>query len=149
MGRYAYFSTGFEYKFWFAVQPSEDIWEFGGNNTTEETGGSVAEGDCDGDCDCDCDCGHEEAQPEHEWVASEDLDYIISKLLDCAKENGVKLPDFDSFEKSVDGTNSMWNTIETYEFKEPKVHAWFFLGCVIYHQLLYTDDGFLSVTYEL
>lgn len=30
MGRYATFSTGLEYKFWFAVQESTDILEFGG-----------------------------------------------------------------------------------------------------------------------
>ena len=29
MGRYIYGSEGFEYKFWFACQPSDDILEFG------------------------------------------------------------------------------------------------------------------------
>jgi hypothetical protein len=32
MGRLAYFSTGFEYKFAFALQESSDMREFGGQN---------------------------------------------------------------------------------------------------------------------
>ena len=32
MGRYAFFNTDLEYKFGFGVQPSEDIFHFGGRN---------------------------------------------------------------------------------------------------------------------
>lgn len=32
MGRYAFFSTGFEYKFWFGLQNSLDILNFGGTS---------------------------------------------------------------------------------------------------------------------
>lgn len=123
MGRWAYFSTDYEYKFWFAIQSSEDILEFGGEDISEED------------------------EPEHRWVASADVEYIHAKLLVCAKDNGVVLPDFESFEKSVDGTYEMEQTIENKKFKDEKVAAWFYLGCIIYHQLLWNDE--LTARYEL
>jgi hypothetical protein len=123
MGRYAFFNTDYEYKFWFAIQPSEDIWEFGGEDISEED------------------------EPEHRWVAAKDLEYIRAKLLVCAKDNGVVLPDFEKFEKSVDGTYEMAKSIENQKFVDEKKAAWFYLGCIIYHQLLWNSE--LTARYEL
>ena len=124
MGRWAFFNTEYEYKFWFAIQPSEDIWEFGGKDISEE------------------------GEPEHQW-GQEDLEYIRSKLLVCAKDNGVDLPDFEKFEKSVDGTCEIAQSVESDTFTDEKKAAWFYLGCILYHQLLYVDGGILTARYEL
>lgn len=55
MGRYAFFSTGVEYKFGFAVQESSDILAFGGYRSLRD--------------------------PEQiAWIAEKDLDYIRKRL---------------------------------------------------------------------
>lgn len=123
MGRYAFFSTDYEYKFWFAIQPSGDILEFGGEDISEED------------------------QPEHRWGSSSDLEYIKAKLVICARDNGVALPEFENFDRSVDGTYALAQSIDNEKFKDEKVAAWFYLGCIIYHQLLWNDE--LTVRYEL
>jgi hypothetical protein len=119
MGRYAFFNTGMEYKFWFAIQNSSDILAFGG------------EGNGD----------YEDAK--HEWT-SDDLEYIHAKLVICAKENSLTLPDFTKFEKSLDGTYEIYEL--EFECVDEKIAAYFTLGCVIYHQLLYTPT--LKARYE-
>ena len=123
MGRWAYFSTDYEYKFWFAIQSSEDILDFGGWDSNKYD------------------------MPTHKWLAAEDLEYIKAKLLACARENGLTLPDFEKFEKSIDGTNALAMSIENTKFKDEKVTAWFYLGCIIYQQLLWNSE--LTARYEL
>jgi len=96
MGRYAFFNTGFEYKFAFAAQASTDIQLFDG---VGEYG-------------------------FHTWT-QDDKTFIINLL--------YKLNiDFEAYEKNVDGTYALEKDLDIdYTIK---------LGCLIYHQLLYTDE---------
>ena len=122
MGRYAFFNTEFEYKFWFAIQGSLDITLFGGMDTTVE-----------------------EENPSHEWN-QDDLEYIRAKLVICARDTGVQIPDFEKYTKDVSGTYKMVREIREEAFPSSEVAAYFSLGCCIYHQLLYTPT--LTATYE-
>lgn len=117
MGRYAFFNTGLEYKFGFAIQPSSDMQQFGGTCTSEE-----------------------EDEAKHEWI-QEDRDEVKAEL-DFLCES---LPPFDDYEKNLEGTHALDYYIyenilkgELYKIR---------LGCLIYHQFLYTDK--LTVGYEL
>lgn len=121
MGRYAFFSTDYEYKFWFAIQSSEDIWEFGGEEINEDI-------------------------PEHRWTSA-DLEYIKAKLIVCARDNGISLPEFENYKKSIHGTYEIEQMIENQKCKDEKVSAWCSLGCIIYHQLLWNPE--LTARYEL
>lgn len=121
MGRYAFFNTGYEYKFWFAIQPSEDILCFGGED----------KGECN-----------------HEWI-SDDIEYIKAKLFVLARDFGVKVPEFEKYDKSMDGTYVMVHDIPENTFPDEKKAALFCLGCIIYHQLTYIEGGVLKAHYEL
>jgi hypothetical protein len=123
MGRYAYFSTGFEYKFAFAIQDSEDIMLFGG------VGNFM----------------HEEKEPYHEWEKERDFEYIARQL----KKLDIKEVDFEQYTKNTDGTEALWTELcELYKQDfDKKIVAKFILGCLLYHQLMYTET--LNVTYEL
>lgn len=76
MGRYAFFNSGFEYKFVFAVQPSSDI---------ELFGGYVIRGYYESD---NC--------MEYQWTQN-DKEFILNKI----KDYNI---DFENYEKNVDGT---------------------------------------------
>jgi hypothetical protein len=121
MGRYAFFNTGFEYKFTFAVQESQDILTFGGDYNMDDDGPSI------------------------EWVADEDLTGILEKLR--AIEEGPAI-DFEKFSKNLDGTHDLmdhlWDLSK--EAADGAFHARYRLGCLIYHQLLYTPE--LSADFE-
>lgn len=122
MGRYAFFNTGFEYKFAFAVQPSEDILKFGGKPTF------VYEGD-----------------NKHEWTII-DRKLILGKLRDI--EESLALPElnFELYEKTIKETSNLYHTIYTLCIDNLELLATYRLGCIIYHQLLYKHD--LNCIYE-
>jgi hypothetical protein len=79
MGRYAFFSTGLEYKFAFATQDSGDILKFGGFQTS------------------DC---------EIKWISS-DADFILKRLRQMEKVFGWPEFDFAKISKDVDGTEEL------------------------------------------
>ena len=126
MGRYAYFNTGFDYKFAFGIQESDDILHFGGKVDRESL--------------------------VVEWTP-EDKPFIMSQLESFGE--GFVIPDFESFEKSSVGTLELYlqeylrkAPTRLFEYAGDPVDdiACFTLGCVIYHQLLYKSD--LSARYE-
>jgi hypothetical protein len=131
MGRYAFFNTGFEYKFWFAIQPSFDIAEFGGTDTTVDGAYS------------------------HKWSASS-RDDIRKELELMAKFFDLKVPNFEKFPKTTNGTWALhcdhtdsWALCNRGGLDDFMAGKWalFKLGCLIYHQLLYKDE--LSCKYEV
>ena len=82
MGRYVFFSTGFEYKFWFGVQSSSDILEFGGclRNRRGEDGNI-------------------------QWTFDLDYDYVVTqlpKLSTATKEDIDRY--LNAFDKNKSGT---------------------------------------------
>jgi hypothetical protein len=131
MGRYAYFNTGFEYKFAFGVQGTHDIETFGGTDTSiYDTSGDLEEA-------------------KREWK-QEDKEYILERLKELADENQFEVPVFTEIEKTIEGTYLMSEYIRvhraiTSEIGEP--YYTFRLGCFIYHQLSYMDV--LTVSYEV
>ena len=122
MGRYAFFNTGFEYKFAFAVQPSEDILKFGGTPTF------VYEGD-----------------HNHDWSIV-DRKPILNKLREMENALHLSSVNFDLFEKTIHGTSQLRHELFGRQTENPQVQATYTLGCIVYHQLLYKLD--LSCTYE-
>lgn len=127
MGRYAYFNTGFEYKFEFGIQSSMDIELFGGEDIS--------------------DYSNEYIKPSREWI-DEDKEIIIKKLEYLIKPYGYELPNFESFKKDINGTYKLGYYLDlAYKtFQSSDSFFTFRLGCLIYHQLLYTDV--LTAVYE-
>jgi hypothetical protein len=74
MGRYAFFSTGIEYKFAFAIQDSSDIFEFGGYVSTRDP-------------------------EEIVWIAEKDTEYVKKRLNDGSSP----MLDLTKYEKTTDG----------------------------------------------
>ncbi len=129
MGRYAFFSpTGFEYKFRFAVQSSSDIRTFGGVMLHRPTNS--------GDF-------------VHEWD-QRDKEYILGELKDLVELLCIAMPDFESYETNLDGTQQL--SLDLYKLLEGETHSneeivvRFRLGCFLYHQLMYVEK--LTVQYE-
>jgi hypothetical protein len=122
MGRYAFFNTGLEYKFAFAMQPSEDILKFGG--TPEFVY-----------------CGDH----KHSWSIV-DRKHILDRLRDI--EISLNLPEtnFDLYEKNLDGTHMLRHDLWDIGVNDMELLATYILGSLIYHQLLYKLD--LNCTYE-
>jgi hypothetical protein len=111
MGRYAFFSTGLEYKFTFAVQESEDILKFGGFHTSK--------------------C-------EMKWISS-DADFILRRLHQIEKLFGWSEFDFSKFSEDLNGTEEIcYDKNNSFDLTS-KCGYEYYLGCLIYHQLLYTD----------
>jgi hypothetical protein len=79
MGRYAYFSTDFEYKFVFAVQSSSDIDAFGGARI-----GSY----------------------KRQWKKSQ-APTIVEQLIGMSND-GKLVHDVEKYQKNVDGTYTMY-----------------------------------------
>lgn len=130
MGRYAFFNTGFEYKFAFGIQSSYDIETFRGRD--------ISVYDDDG----------ETKTPSIEWN-SDEKEEVLEVLKEISEENCIELPKFEDIPKNIDGTYLVdeyikWTDTMTSNFGEPYYR--FLLGCLIYHQLLYTD--ILTVEYE-
>lgn len=125
MGRYAFFNTELEYKFAFGIQPSEDILDFGGQDTT------------------DYDDNHE---PSHTW-AEEDKEDVLSEIRHLEDFYNFKSFDFSKYKKDLDGTYQLRRDFEkTYEYFDAH-HYKYLLGLLIYHQLEYKSP--LIVHYEL
>jgi hypothetical protein len=120
MGRYAFFSTGIEYKFRFAEQCSSDITKFKGKLYS----------------------GSDEDNMVHRWIKSED-EPLIKEILKIFSENlGLDEIDITQFSKDIDGTHQL-----KYHLLELTNNYTFILGYIIYHQLQYVDN--LSVNFEL
>ena len=130
MGRYAFFNTGFEYKFGFGVQSSHDILEFAGTGNY----GLI-----------------QNEEPRHEWIL-DDKRYI-QRMMDALEDHlGINGPfDFSIFESSPQGTSKLYSSLFDLMEKEKWDTNVFFhkyrLACILYHQLLYTN--ILEAHYEL
>ena len=122
MGRYCFFNTGYEYKFTFAVQPSEDILKFGGTPTF------VYEGD-----------------HKHQWSIV-DRKLILNKLRDIESALQISALNFDLYEKTIRGTSALRHELFGLQTDNAELKATYTLGCILYHQLLYKLD--LDCTYE-
>lgn len=117
MGRYAYFNTGFEYKFLYAVQESTDIHLFKGCVSKEE-------------------CVHIWDDSERRAIRKIILTFPFPE------------PVWSDYEKTVDGTRELLSELmETVPTQDLEYLARYTLGCVIYHQLLYTPV--LKAKYQL
>lgn len=132
MGRYAFFSTGLEYKFVFATQESSDIRMFGGVMTTRKE---------------DIDCG----KFSHLWNRDKDGPYALDQLNTLIAGTDISLPDFSTFSFDLDGTHTLryWlyeHERTLYRQLSSDCHA-FTLGCLLYHQLLYEPK--LYVRYDV
>ncbi len=135
MGRYVRFSTTFEYKFAFGIQPSSDITIFGGKGDDEDEENE----------DEDEDYRHFRSLYScHEWTR-EDKDRIIREL---SNFEGFIMPDFQKYSLDTDGTYEIYKDIFDLnnEINDKHIIYTFCLGCLIYHQLLYCPE--LSCYYE-
>lgn len=132
MGRYAYFTTGLEYKFAFGVQESLDITEFYGawRKNMDEYENSIS------------------------WTEDEDKEMILEKLERMQKEN-IMLPiiQFEQYKPSIQGTYEIrdyfYEIESTLYFGSKEGNKNFYkylLGCLIYHQLTYIEN--LSCDFE-
>jgi hypothetical protein len=124
MGRYAFFNTGLEYKFGFGIQTSGDIKRFGGfdNNSIDN--------------------------PIHVW-SQEDKEYILGILKDMEKGYDILPIDFSEFENSLKGTNRVHSKLLeniSKKCEDAELYYKYYLGAIIYHQLLYTR--ILTAEYE-
>ena len=130
MGRYAFFSTGLERKFAFGIQDSADIRLFGGVNAT--TAEDISMGNY-----------------RHTWSADRDSSEALRVLQSYASDS-VQLPDFGTFEGTVEGTymlrNWLYSHISEYYKSLGESYYTFELGCCIYHQLTYEPE--LTAGYE-
>lgn len=118
MGRYAFFNTGFEYKFGFGSQPSSDILIFGGQL-------------CEG---CDLEAGMTEVERTITWSA-EDIPKILVKLHRFAENWYFELPNFSDYSRDYGGTSKLYSYL--HDHCKTREHETIRLGCIIYHQLLY------------
>lgn len=126
MGRYAFFNTGLEYKFCFGLQTSRDILSFGGYYNMK----------------------HDD--PQIEWDVEEELEGILEKLREIEAVTQWPKLDFDKFSKNCDGTEELRSYLWEQEDAVrgiPKDKVRYHLGCLIYHQLLYTPQ--LSAHFDL
>ncbi len=123
MGRYANFNTGLEYKFGFAIQESSDITCFGGQDLST-----------DGDL-------------VHVWKA-EDAPKALDMILTLRAVLEAPEIRWDEFPQTLDGTEALRQHLYESLFQggTRALHYRLFLGCLIYHQLLYMP--ILSANYE-
>ena len=122
MGRYAFFNTGFQYKFAFAVQESTDILKFGG------TPEFAYEGD-----------------HKHSWTIK-DREPLLNRLRDLEISLGLPELKFEPYEKTLEGTSDLRHDLWDSVVSNAELMETYRLGCLIYHQLLYTLD--LNCIYE-
>lgn len=132
MGRYAFFSTGYEYKFAFGIQSSQDILAFGGWLRMKHGLGS----------DSDSDSADYE---EHVRWDQEDLELIHKKL---TSYSGQTLPDIATYEKTLEGLERFRRTIQASQENKPDAeeNTQFLLGALIYFQLHMAPT--LNATFE-
>lgn len=138
MGRWAFFSTGYEYKFWFATQSSADIRLFGGTPLVPPHANMA------------------NSNLYHVWTSAEDVwDHLIAQYL--ADASGAARAWASKFPLTLEGTEQMRLGFERGAaapiaaakaalgggVPEPKV----LLGLLIWHQLQYCPEG-LYARYE-
>lgn len=128
MGRWAYFSTGLEYKFSFASQESSDILEFGGVHS-----GFQRLNDED----------YLYIPTEVTWTDAE-LPAIDEILKEMEKEQGLMRPSFDTFPFNKEGTEKLYSYY--CEKERQSTNDKYVLGLLIYHQLQYESP--LEVNFE-
>ena len=109
MGRYAFFNTTLEYKFWFGSQPSEDIEKFGGWIKYINDG-----------------------ERKIRWT-QEDTTEVLKKVRQLETSLGLEPCDFAKFEKSLDGTHELRDELDIAD------SSLYLIGALIYHQLLYKE----------
>ncbi len=107
------FSTGFEYRFSFGVQTIKDLSLFGGQ------------------------------EENNLWVWTDDDMTTILEQLYKYEEIGFVIPKFYNYEHKLEGTELIY---QNEKFGVPEMKSVnsedisrFRLGCLIYHQLLYTN----------
>jgi hypothetical protein len=120
MGRYAFFNTGIEYKFRFAIQPSEDMLDFFGISYD----------------------GPDEGCLIHKWKKTDAI--LIKEQLDDELILSEKI-DITKFENNMKGTYDLKYYLGN--ISDISNNHRYILGYLIYHQLQYEDN--LSVEYEL
>lgn len=123
MGRYAFFNTGFEYKFWFAIQPSDDILAFGGHPNYSYEGPHA-----------------------HQWTRY-DKKIIELQMKEMESSFGLDKISFDLYSANIDGTNELYDNLLNMNFGDSRIQAKYILACILYHQLLYREH--ISCTYEV
>jgi hypothetical protein len=131
MGRYAYFSNGFTYKFWFGIQASQDILEFYGDVCDDESS----------DYESNDDESYEYDKPgKISWDSS--VHKYIKESLDEMKEENPQFLDIPwaSFENSIEGTEKLYEYFCENDKSQSKEAAKYMLGSLIYHQLQYEDN---------
>ena len=116
MGRYAFFNTGYEYKFVFGVQESKDILKFGGTYAGEGEGYYI-----------------------HTWTQEEAFS-ILDQLRGLEDLLGLPEFEFEKLEKNLNGTYKTIQALWEYLDLDSVDHCLYQLGCVIYHQLLYEPN---------
>jgi len=102
MGRYIFFNTNLEHTFKFGIQPSSDIQEFAGDDTSNTY------------------------EYSHNWI-QDDKSYIFNHI------SFLEI-NFENYEKNLDGTHNLRSDLYNIN-----IDCKYILGCLIYHQLLYTD----------
>ncbi len=122
MGRYAFFNTGLEYKFTFAVQSSSDMLEFGGTSEQSSTYDFI-----------------------HSWEQKE-APSILDQIRGLEDKFGLPELDFKAFSNNLDGTSEIRHRLWEYLDMSEENHCLYQLGCIIYHQLQYQPN--LRVTFE-
>jgi hypothetical protein len=120
MGRYAFFNTGLEYKFTFALQKSSDILKFGGMPDSKEY--------------------------SHRWSRN-DQTMILGRVRDMEDVLGLPEMKFELYEKTLDGTHTLRHDLWDIVVADAELFSTYSLGCLIYHQLLYTEG--LTCRYEV
>ena len=133
MGRYAFFNTGFEYKFGFGAQSSRDILLFSGLGNSY---GFITSPYFKGT----------PQDPYHEW-SQNDKPIILRRLQTIVEDLDDCVIDFERFEKNIHGTQKLREAIREQNEDNDEVFYLYLLGCLIYHQLLYTEK--LTATYEV
>ena len=128
MGRYAFFNTDFEYKFWFSIQESTDIQRFGGIILNEY---------------------YHENEFHHKWEAEIDLPFIKRELSRLETIYGIDPVDCSTYKKSISGTYAFYDFLQGHVGRaiSEQCQAHYILGYLIYHQLTYTPE--LTVSYEM
>ena len=120
MTRYAFFTTGFEYKF--TAQESTDIELFGGNG----------------------ECAYENGV--HYWTA-DDRPNIAMKLKMLEDLYNIPPTRFDDFAFDYNGTTALRWELFFLDIEDESIKNKYILGCIIYHQLLYHCP--LSADYDI
>ena len=123
MGRYAFFNTDYEYKFAFAIQDSEDIQRFGGQDVS--TSDELA----------------------HSWT-TEDIETIREELRDYEEHYDIKLPKVEDFPNTLEGTQKIRWAMDELNKNTGNWNTYYsaLLGLLILHQLQYEPN--LHAHYE-